>query len=144
MTACVGAAAATVLFLPALINGSAFSALPYLIAAVFFLTLQNPAIAASQLDIMPPALWGRAESVRTFLRSLAMAIAPLLFGAVSDHVFGGGHSGLQWTFIVMLAAARRECVAPLQGAADVPAGRRDRRLAVDAASSYYAQAMRSA
>jgi hypothetical protein len=51
---------------------------------------------------MPPALWGRAESVRTFLRSLAMAIAPLLFGAVSDYVFGGGRTGLQWTFIIML------------------------------------------
>ena len=51
---------------------------------------------------MPPLLWGRAEAVRTLLRSLAMALAPLLFGAVSDHVFGGGRSGLQWTFIVML------------------------------------------
>jgi predicted MFS family arabinose efflux permease len=100
--AVVGAAGATVLFLPALVTRSAFSALPYLVAAVLFLTLQNPAIAASQLDIMPPALWGRAESVRTFLRSLAMAVAPLLFGAVSDHVFGGGRSGLQWTFILML------------------------------------------
>jgi len=97
-----GAAGATVLFLPALLNRSAFSALPYLMAAVFFLALQNPAIAASQLDIMPPALWGRAESLRTLLRSLAMALAPLLFGAVSDHVFGGGRSGLKWTFIVML------------------------------------------
>jgi predicted MFS family arabinose efflux permease len=102
LTACAGAAGATVLFLPALTNGSAFSALPYLVVAVFLLTLQNPAIAASQLDIMPPALWGRAESVRTFLRSLAMAIAPLLFGAVSDYVFGGGRMGLQFTFIIML------------------------------------------
>ena len=51
---------------------------------------------------MPPLLWGRAEAVRTMLRSLAMALAPLLFGAVSDHVFGGGRSGLQWTFIVMI------------------------------------------
>jgi hypothetical protein len=33
---------------------------------------------------------------------MAMALAPLLFGAVSDHVFGGGRSGLQWTFAVML------------------------------------------
>jgi predicted MFS family arabinose efflux permease len=98
----LGAAGATVLFVPALFNRSAFSALPYLVAAIFFLTLQNPAIAASQLDIMPPALWGRAEAVRTFLRSLAMALAPLLFGAVSDHVFGGGRSGLQWTFVLML------------------------------------------
>jgi predicted MFS family arabinose efflux permease len=102
VTAVVGAAGAAVLFLPALLTRSAFTALPYLVVAVFFLTLQNPAIAASQLDIMPPALWGRAESVRTFLRSIAMAIAPLLFGAVSDYVFGGGRSGLQWTFVLML------------------------------------------
>ena len=40
--------------------------------------------------------------MRTFLRGLAQALAPLLFGAVSDHVFGGGRSGLQWTFVVML------------------------------------------
>jgi len=36
------------------------------------------------------------------LPALAQALAPLLFGAVSDHVFGGGRSGLQWTFVVML------------------------------------------
>jgi len=61
-----------------------------------------PALFAARLDIMPPLLWGRAESVRTFLRALAQALAPLLFGAVSDHVFGGGSSGLKWTFVVML------------------------------------------
>jgi predicted MFS family arabinose efflux permease len=101
-TAAVGATGTVFLFLPALLTRSAFTALPYLVAAVLFLTLQNPAVAASQLDIMPPSLWGRAESVRTLLRSLAMALAPLLFGAVSDHIFGGGRSGLQWTFVVML------------------------------------------
>ena len=47
--------------------------------------------------------WGSdAPAVRTMLRSLAMALAPLLFGAVSDHVFGGGRSGLEWTFIIMI------------------------------------------
>lgn len=102
-TAVLGAAGTTVLFLPALLTRSAFTALPYLMLAVLFLSLQNPTIAASQLDIMPPSLWGRAEALRTMLRSLAMALAPLLFGAVSDHVFGGGRSGLQWTFIIMLA-----------------------------------------
>jgi len=101
-TAVVGAAGTTILFLPALVTRSAFTALPYLVAAVAFLSLQNPTIAASQLDIMPPSLWGRAEALRTMLRSIAMALAPLLFGAVSDHIFGGGRSGLQWTFIVML------------------------------------------
>jgi hypothetical protein len=51
---------------------------------------------------MVPLLWGRAEAVRTFVRTMAQALAPLLFGAVADHVFGGGRSGLQWTFVVML------------------------------------------
>ena len=32
----------------------------------------------------------------------AQALAPLLFGAVSDYVFGGGRFGLQWTFVLML------------------------------------------
>jgi predicted MFS family arabinose efflux permease len=101
-TALLGAAGTALVFIPALLTRSAFTALPYLVVAVLFLTLQNPTIAASQLDIMPPALWGRAEAVRTMLRSLAMALAPLLFGAVSDNIFGGGRSGLQWTFVVML------------------------------------------
>ena len=101
-TAVVGAVGTTLLFIPALVTGSAFTALPYLVAAVAFLSLQNPMIAAAQLDIMPPSLWGRAEALRTMLRSIAVALAPLMFGAVSDHVFGGGRSGLQWTFIVML------------------------------------------
>jgi MFS family permease len=77
-------------------------AVPYLIFAVLFLSAQNPPLDAARLDIMPPYLWGRAEAVRTFLRGIAQALAPLLFGAVSDHVFGGGRSGLQWTFVVML------------------------------------------
>jgi hypothetical protein len=51
---------------------------------------------------MPPQLWGRAEAIRTLLRSLAQALAPLLFGAVSDYLFGGGRTGLQWTFALML------------------------------------------
>jgi MFS family permease len=66
------------------------------------LSAQNPPLDAARLDIMPPQLWGRAEAVRTLLRSLAQALAPLLFGAVSDYVFGGGRSGLQWTFFVMV------------------------------------------
>ena len=99
----IGAAGLTpVLFAPALFTHSASSAVPYLIGAVFLLSAQNPPLDAARLDIMPPLLWGRAESVRTFLRALAQALAPLLFGAVSDHVFGGGSTGLKWTFVVML------------------------------------------
>ena len=51
---------------------------------------------------MPAPLWGRAEGIRTFLRTAAQALAPLLFGVVSDDVFGGGHGALRWTFLVML------------------------------------------
>ncbi|HVS84591.1 MAG TPA: MFS transporter [Gaiellaceae bacterium] len=101
-TAAFGATGTLILFVPALVTRSTVTAVPYLLGAVLFLSLQNPALDAARLDIMPPPLWGRAESVRTLLRSLAVALAPLIFGAVSDHVFGGGRSGLQWTFIVML------------------------------------------
>ena len=51
---------------------------------------------------MPPWLWGRAEAIRTSLRTAAQAVAPLLFGAAAQYVFGGGTSGLRWTFVVML------------------------------------------
>jgi len=102
LTAAVTATLATLLFIPAIATRGAATALPYLTAAAFMLSAQNPPLDAARLDIMPPLLWGRAEAVRTFLRSVAQALAPLLFGAVSDHVFGGGRAGLQWTFAVML------------------------------------------
>jgi MFS family permease len=102
MVSAVAALLAVALFAPALFTRSALDAVPFLIFAVLFLSAQNPPLDAARLDIMPPYLWGRAEAVRTFLRGIAQALAPLLFGAVSDHVFGGGRSGLQWTFVVML------------------------------------------
>jgi MFS family permease len=101
-TAAMAASIATVAFIPALITHSALAALPYVVVAAAGLTAQNPPIDAARLDIMPPWLWGRAEGVRTFLRTAAQALAPLLFGAVSDRIFGGGTSGLRWTFVVML------------------------------------------
>jgi len=101
-TATVGAVATVVLFIPALITHSAFTALPYLIFAAAALSAQNPPIDAARLDIMPPWLWGRAEGVRTFLRTAAQSLAPVLFGAVADYIFGGGTQGLRWTFVVML------------------------------------------
>lgn len=100
--AAVTAALAAVLFVPAVLSSGAFTALPYLIAAAFMLAGQNPPLDAARLDVMPARLWGRAEAVRTVVRSLAQAMAPLLFGIMSDRVFGGGRSGLQWTFLVML------------------------------------------
>jgi MFS family permease len=101
-TAIAAATLTPLLFAPALFTRSAGTAVLYLIAAVFVLSAQNPPLDAARLDIMPALLWGRAEAVRTLLRSLAQALAPLLFGAVSDYIFGGGRAGLQWAFVVML------------------------------------------
>jgi MFS family permease len=98
----VCALAATVLFVPGLTTRSAVTAVPYLALAALFLSAQNPPIDAARLDIVPALLWGRAEAIRTVLRSLAQSLAPLFFGVTSDHVFGGGRGGLQWTFGFML------------------------------------------
>lgn len=100
--AAIAAGIAAVAFIPALSTHHATSALPYLVIAAFGLSAQNPPLDAARLDIMPPELWGRAEGVRTFLRTAAQALAPLLFGVTADTVFGGGHGSLRWTFIVML------------------------------------------
>jgi MFS family permease len=97
LVAAVSAIATALLFVPALLTHSTFSALPYIMFAGFAVTAQNPAIDAARLDIMPPLLWGRAEGVRTFLRAGAQALAPLAFGGLSDAV------GLRTTFLVMLA-----------------------------------------
>jgi predicted MFS family arabinose efflux permease len=95
-------------------------ALPLLILGAFLLGAPNPAMDAARLDIMPAQLWGRAEAVRTVLRSGGEAAAPLLFGYVSQYVFGGPGSsgggagsggvpagnpvGLEYTFLLFLGA----------------------------------------
>lgn len=95
-------AVTTVLFVPAVLVTSIWVALPILGLAAGGLAAANPPLDAARLDIMPPGLWGRAESIRQFLRGIFEAAAPALFGLVSAHLFGGGARGLQWTFLVML------------------------------------------
>jgi len=67
----------------------------------------NPPLDAARLDIMPHWLWGRA------LRSVFTAIAPLLFGLLSDLLGAGGGSthatgqaanvgGVSYAFMIML------------------------------------------
>jgi hypothetical protein len=80
----------------------------------------NPPLDAARLDIIPAGLWGRAEGTRTFVRSLAQALAPLAFGGLADLVAGitpaqapiGTHpsgispstaTGLEVSFLIMLA-----------------------------------------
>ncbi|HVW80001.1 MAG TPA: MFS transporter [Mycobacteriales bacterium] len=100
--AAVSSAIAAGTFIPALLTHHPTQALPYLVLAAFGLSAQNPPLDAARLDIMPAPLWGRAEGIRTFLRTAAQALAPMLFGVVSDVVFGGGKGALRWTFLVML------------------------------------------
>jgi MFS family permease len=100
--AALSAVIAAAAFIPALTTHHPLHALPYLVLAAFGLSAQNPPLNAARLDIMPAPLWGRAEGVRTFLRTGAQALAPILFGFTSDFVFGGGKGALRWTFLVML------------------------------------------
>jgi predicted MFS family arabinose efflux permease len=89
------------LFIPALITTALWLAILLLIGAALFLGIANPPLDAARLDIMRPELWGRAEAVRSVLRSGADALAPVLFGVISQSVFVGGNS-LEYTFLLML------------------------------------------
>jgi MFS family permease len=115
----LGAAAALI---PGLLIGSLGTAIWFDVLGAALISAANPPLDAARLDIMPSGLWGRAESTRTFLRSLAQALAPLVFGAVADVIAGfepqqapiGTHthhpvssatgSGLQVSFLIMLVA----------------------------------------
>jgi MFS family permease len=115
----LGAAA---LLIPGLLSSHLTPAIWFDVGGAALISAANPPLDAARLDIMPPGLWGRAESTRTFLRSLAQAIAPLLFGAVADLAAGfvpaqapiGTHThgivsaatgtGLQVSFLIVLSA----------------------------------------
>jgi MFS family permease len=92
----------------ALVLAPAIATTSLAVAAVLFvvggsgLSAANPPLDAARLDIMPSRLWGRAESVRTVLRQLAQAGAPLLFGVTADALGGQSGSGLEYAFLIML------------------------------------------
>jgi MFS family permease len=113
--------AAAVVMIPGILGTHLFPALWFDAAGAALISAANPPLDAARLDIMPSALWGRAESARTFLRSLAQAIAPLLFGGLADVIAGivpaqapiGTHfgvvspsaaRGLEITFLLMLTS----------------------------------------
>lgn len=120
MVPAVAFAVACVAFVPGVIATSLAIAVPLFVVAGFCIAAPNPGMDAARLDVMPSRMWGRAEAVRSLLRSLFQAFAPLLFGLVST-AFGGTavgfgtgsgfHShnhgqlhvaGLEQTFLVML------------------------------------------
>jgi sugar phosphate permease len=113
--------ALTPVLAPAIATSSVAVAVPLLVLGAMLLGAPNPPLDAARLDIVHPLLWGRAEGVRTVLRSLGEAAAPLLFGYVSQYVFGGpgssagsgsadgsgtghpgGAAGLEYTFLIFL------------------------------------------
>src|SRR5207248_2225471 len=111
----LGAAA---LLVPGIVSSHLTPAVWFDVAGAGFLSAANPPLDAARLDIMPGGLWGRAESTRTVLRSLAQAIAPLAFGGLADLIAGiapkqapigthpvvspGSARGLQITFLLLL------------------------------------------
>jgi sugar phosphate permease len=91
----------------AIVTTSIVIALPLLTMGAALLGAANPAMDAARLDIMHPRLWGRAESIRTVLRTLGEAAAPISFGFVSQYLFGGTHlaghaTGLEYTFLLFV------------------------------------------
>jgi MFS family permease len=101
--------ATALLLLPALLTSLLALALPALLLAAASLAAANPPLDAARLDIMHCRLWGRAESVRTFLRTGAEALAPVLFGVLADLLrpargAAGQAVGLQRAFLIMLVA----------------------------------------
>lgn len=110
---------AAVLLVPGVVGSHLTPALWFDVGGAALLAAANPGLDAARLDIMPAGLWGRAESTRTFLRSLAQALAPLVFGGLSDLIAGivpkqvpiGVHpsgvsratgTGLEYSFLVMV------------------------------------------
>jgi MFS family permease len=110
---------AGIVLIPVFVGSALSSALWFAVGGAALLSAANPGLDAARLDIMPDGLWGRAESARTFLRSLAQAAAPLLFGGLADVIAGiapaqapvGTHPGvispssargLEISFLVML------------------------------------------
>ena len=99
-------------------SGSLPVAVPLLVIGLFFLGSANPPSDAARLDIMHPHLWGRSEGIRSFLRTLLQAAAPLTFGFASENLpgaRGGTEQGLEYTFVLFLA------VLVLAGLAILPA-----------------------
>ncbi len=94
--------AAAALLVPGFLSSHLTPAIWFDIGGATLLSAANPPLDAARLDIMPAGLWGRAESVRTVVRSLAQALAPLLFGGLADLIAGvvpeqtpiGTHTGL--------------------------------------------------
>ena len=112
-----------VFFVPALLTTSTATALPFFLVAAASLAAANPPLDAARLDVVHFRLWGRAESIRTFLRMAAEAAAPVTFGFLADLLGSGGAGGaqgLQYAFLIMLAPLVANAVILLHGRRSYP------------------------
>ncbi len=127
-----------VVFAPGAVSRSLIITIPLFLLAGFCIGAPNPGLDAARLDVMPSRMWGRGEAVRSFLRSILQAFAPLVFGVLSS-VFGGkevgfgvaGHGahvtdaaahavGLEQTFLIMLVALAAAAVIVWRGRRHYP------------------------
>jgi sugar phosphate permease len=92
---------AVLFFGPGIWTTNVFFGVGMLALGAMALAAANPPIDAARLDIVPPGLWGRAESGRMALRAALEGTAPILFGAASGWL-GGGDKGLERTYLIML------------------------------------------
>ncbi len=104
----------SLLFVPGVLSRDLLVAVPIYFVATAMLGAPNAPVDAARLDVVPGLLWGRAEAVRTVMRTLAVAAAPLLFGVISDQLGSGPRSstkglgyqasasGLRYAFLLML------------------------------------------
>ncbi len=99
--AAVGYVLTALFWLPALLVHSLAAALPFLIVGSAALAATIPALDAVRIDVIPPAMRGRTEAVRTLFRALAEGGAPLAFGVVAA-AHGGNNAGLQLAFLITL------------------------------------------
>ncbi len=111
---------AALLLIPGLVSRHETPAVWFDVGGAALLSAANPPLNAARLDIVPAGLWGRAESTRTVVRSLAQALSPVVFGGLSVLIAGifpaqtpiGTHPhgvinpsetrGLEVTFLVLL------------------------------------------
>lgn len=88
LVAAVAMIASAMIFAPALLLPWLAAALPLFVLGTAALSAANPPLDAARLDVIHFRLWGRAEGVRTTLRTLAVASAPVLFGLLADQLGG--------------------------------------------------------
>jgi MFS family permease len=120
VVAAAGYLTAAIVFAAPVAMTAVWLAVPLYILAAAALVAPSAPLDAAILDVIPGPLWGRGEGLQTALRTLAMAVAPVLFGFLADvfghtrgHSFGqgtygshpaGGAQGLEVTFLLMLSA----------------------------------------